>query len=344
MMLDPVHPVIESHYLETEEGLFFAVKGLLHPPDLFLACLRYVPDPNGDRGKNGRLYRRMYHFEEQEQFLQTHYPRYLAFEPTIQATLQCVQRQSIRHIFDPRAYLQVLSQQIKHDSLEEDTLNFTRQLQKVSGIPQQSLGISGSLLIGMHTTHSDLDISVYGAQNCLSLHRTLKRLLALGKSEAISQLDPQGMEALYSERSGDTQMTYDDFLRSEQVKVNQGHFRGRVYFIRFLKEPEETGEVYGDHRYVPLGRAEIEATVAADDDTIFTPCIYPLADVHVLQGSPKHRVQEIVSFRGRFCDQARVGDPIQARGTIEQVTDKSGSTWYRLLLGNSVEDTMFLRR
>jgi len=344
MVPDPMHPVIESHYLETEEGLFFAVKDLVHPPDRFMACLRYVPDPNGDRGKGWNHYRRMYHFAEQEQFLQTHYPHYLAFEPTIQATLQSVPRQFIRRVFDPRARLQEIYQHAERDPLEEEALTFTKQLQKVSGIPLESLGISGSLLIGLHTGHSDLDISVYGAQNCLFLHRALKSLLAQGESKTISHLDSQGMQALYAERSGDTQMDFADFFRSERDKVNQGRFRDRVYFLRFLKEPEETGEIYGDHCYSPLGRAEIQATITTNHDAIFTPCCYSLADVRILRGPSTNHIREIVSFRGRFCDQAQVGDSIQASGTLERVQDKSGCTWYRLLLGNAMEDTMFLRR
>ena len=38
---DQTNPIIESHYLETREGLFFAVKGLVHPPDRFQS-LRFV--------------------------------------------------------------------------------------------------------------------------------------------------------------------------------------------------------------------------------------------------------------------------------------------------------------
>src|ERR1035437_9316070 len=166
----------------------------------------------------------------------------------------------------------------------------------------------------MPTGLSDLDISVYGEQSCLVLHKALKRLLAQGKSGTISHLDPQGMEALYTERSGDTQMDYEDFFRSERDKVNQGRFCDRVYFLRFLKEPEETGVIYGDHRYTPLGRVEIQATVTDDHDAIFTPCCYSLADVRILHGSSTNHIREIVSYRGRFCDQARVGDPIQASG------------------------------
>ncbi|HMD90930.1 MAG TPA: hypothetical protein VKF38_17370, partial [Anaerolineaceae bacterium] len=84
--------------------------------------------------------------------------------------------------------------------------------------------------------------------------------------------------------------------------------------------------------------------VTADQDAIFTPCSYSLTDVQLLQGSSENLVQEIVSFRGRFCDQARVGDLIQASGTVEQAIDRSGHAWHRLLLGNSVADTMFVMR
>ena len=51
-----VHEVVESFYLETMEGLFFAVKGLEHPPDRWIAVLRYAPDPErGSREKRSEL-------------------------------------------------------------------------------------------------------------------------------------------------------------------------------------------------------------------------------------------------------------------------------------------------
>jgi predicted nucleotidyltransferase len=51
-------------------------------------------------------------------------------------------------------------------------------------------------------------------------------------------------------------------------------------------------------------------------------------------------VAEIVSYRGRFCEQARAGDRIRARGTLERVQAKDGRVWHRLLLGNHPDDIM----
>ena len=234
--------------------------------------------------------------------------------------------------------------QFNRDPLEEDALAFIDQLHRLSGVSKASLGISGSLLIRLHTSRSDLDVTVHGKQNCLTLHQALKRLLVQDGSKTINRLDEQGMEALYAERFADTHMAYNNFFRSERDKVIQGQFHGRTYFIRFLKELEETGETYGSLCYFPEGKAEILATVTDDSDAIFTPCSYSLGDVRYLNGSPVDDLREIVSYRGRFCEQARIGDVVRSYGTLERVQERSGRTWHRLLLGNNVEDTMFLQR
>ena len=55
--------LIEGDYVETLEGLLFAVKGLHHPEGLVIAYLRYIPDFNGDREGDSRRYRRIYDLE-----------------------------------------------------------------------------------------------------------------------------------------------------------------------------------------------------------------------------------------------------------------------------------------
>jgi hypothetical protein len=332
------NPIVESHYLETHEGLLFAVKGLVHPPDRFLGCLRYAPDPKGDRQKEGRRYRRLYHFAEQEQFLQAKYPHYLAFDPTCQATLQSVPRACVRRVYDPRQYLQDLLR-AERDPVQEDALAFASVLRQAASVPWNSLGISGSLLIGAHTPHSDLDVSVYGTQHGWAVQRALKKLLA-ENAGPIRKFDQRGVEALYAERVTDTRMSFDDFVRAEKDKVTQGQFRGRPYFVRFLREPAEADETYGDFHYTPLGRAGIRATVTDASESIFTPCRYLLAAARGVAGAAVEDAAEIVSYRGRFCEQARAGDTIRAHGTLERVQAKGGRVWQRLLLGNHPDDIM----
>ena len=339
----PPMNLIESDYLETVEGLFFAVKGIAQPPDRIMAYLRYAPDPFGERRKLGSPYRRLYHFADQEEFLRASYPQYLAYDPVTGLELQSVPYTAIAHAYTSRQRLQELRQQPHLDPVEEAALAFAARLQQISGIPWSSLGVSGSLLIRLHTPASDLDMTVHGEQDCWTLQRALSAVLDQDTGD-LRRLDEAGMHALHEERSGDTHMSYADFIYSERQKVNQGRFRDRMYFIRFLKDPAEYSEQYGDRHYTPLGRADIEAVISDHHDAIFTPCSYGIHAVRSLNGEIIPEITEIVSFRGRFCEQARTGDPVRATGTVERVAHQSGRVWQRLILGGEFADTMYVRR
>ncbi len=233
---------------------------------------------------------------------------------------------------------------LEKDPLVRDTLAFAQLLQAEAKVDLSCVGVSGSLLIGLHTPDSDLDMTVHGERNCRRVHLALSRLLSSGDHPELKPFDQDGLDKLYQERVPDTRMDYEDFLATEKKKVFQGIFRGRTFFIRFLKDVSEVGERYGDYSYTPLGKAGIRAQVVDASESIFTPCRYQLADVHFDQRSPLEPLSEIVSFRGRFCEQAQAGDLISAFGTLEQVQTRDGRTWYRLLLGNHPEDIMLSRR
>lgn len=329
--------VLEGHYLETVEGLFFAVKGWVHPPERYFACLRYVPSGSGgDRRKGDTGYRRLYSWAEQERLLESAYPHYLAEDPVLHRTLQSVPRSRVRRIYDPRARLEELRATGGSDAVERDALAFAALLWEEAGGDGRALGISGSLLIGLHTARSDLDLVVYGAGNSWAVHRALGRLRAAGGP--VEPLDARELEALYRSRRASAFCTPEAYAARERGKAMQGLFRGRPYFIRFLKDPAELDERYGDRAYTPLGPAAIEATVVDARDRIFTPCCYRVEAVRFLEGLRVEPLTEIVSYRGRFCEQAAEGDRVRASGTLERVEAATGEVWHRLLLGNSDAD------
>jgi predicted nucleotidyltransferase len=151
------------------------------------------------------------------------------------------------------------------------------------------------------------------------------------------------LKALFDFRSKDTIMSFEDFVRTESRKVLQGKFLQRDYFIRCVKEWDEVNEQYGSVQYEPLGDAKIAATIADDSQMIFTPCIYQIEDVKLLEGRKTEPLREITSFRGRFCEQARTGEKVIAYGKVERVTKvEEGEEYLRLLLGNKPSDCMIL--
>jgi len=328
-----VGAVIEGYYLESTDGLLFAVKGLVHPPGAVVAYLRYVPDPDGDREREGVRYRRLYGFAEQEEVLRKRCPACLFDDPVFGETLQGVPRGRIRRVYDPCRRLAELRGRRDRDELEERAVEFAALLAEGAGVPEECIGISGSMLVGLHTPRSDIDLVVYGSENCRAVHRALQKLLGAGEG-GLRGLNEEELRGLHALRSWDTPMGFEDFARLEGRKVIQGKFQEREYFIRFVRAPAEVGESYGDRRYTSLGRAEIEATVVDAGEAIFTPCAYKIEDVRFVGAQ---RVApppvEIASFRGRFCEQAEEGERVRARGKLERVVTKEGKVHHRLLLG-----------
>jgi predicted nucleotidyltransferase len=153
------------------------------------------------------------------------------------------------------------------------------------------------------------------------------------------------LRTLFDFRSKDTIMSFEDFAAVESRKAFQGKFRETTYFIRFIKDWNQINEQYGDVCYKNCGCAKITATIADDSETLFTPCTYKIESAKVVEGSKLQPILEIVSFRGRFCAQAKKGESIVAQGKVERVTDKKKeSEYYRIILGNKPSDYIVLSR
>lgn len=331
--------VIEGHYLETVEGLFFAVKGHIHPPQQTIAYLRYLPHEAGERERAGRRYRRVYHFQEQEEILRRQYPHYCFYDPLYGREFQGVPLSHQKHVYSPCRGLADL--RLRGDSRPvEDTLLLASLLHEQAGVDWACLGISGSLLISLSTPTSDIDLVVYGMESGRAVQQALREMFTAGSGE-VKPLGEEGMRRLYRSRLPDTRMGWADFLRHEQRKVNQGTCRGREYFIRFVKK--EIGERYGERQYQMLGRARIRARVLDDSDALFTPCIYRVEQVTSEDSCLSGVVREIISFRGRFSEQARTGEWVIAQGFLERVTEQRGQEYLRLVLGEHPDDYLIVR-
>lgn len=333
----------EGDYIEDFNEVIFDVKGLVHPLGRIVAFPRYIPNPQGNRKRKGVAYRKVYALSERYKLLKEQFPHYLVSDPVFGECLCEVPKEDVKHYYNPVDRLQKLRKSNQLDTLEADALRFIEFLQRHSGVSWSKLGISGSLLAQLHTPKSDIDPIVYGEKNCLKIYKTLKALMENGKSE-VKAYTQEELKALYNFRVKDTQMSFNDFVATEQRKVLQGKFLQHDFFIRCVKDWNEIEERYGDVVYRRVGYAKIKAVISDDSEAIFTPCRYSLDDVQVLEGACGEGVKEIASFRGRFCDQARRGERVIAQGKVEEVKKKDGCTFFRLLLGGAPSDFMVLER
>jgi predicted nucleotidyltransferase len=332
----------EGDLIKTENHVIFDVKGLVHPPNLLIAFPRYIPSPQGTRRSQEDLYSKIYSFRERFNFLEKNMPDLIVNDPVFDETLCEVPVDTVVEHYEPGEKLKLLRTSKGLGDLERKAVQLAEALKEASGIPWSAIGISGSVLVGLYTSKSDIDPVVYGVENCRRAYTALEALLQDAAS-GFKRYSREDLQALFDFRSKDTIMSFEDFAQVEWCKAFQGKFEGTDYFIRFVKDWSQVSEQYGDVCYKNVGYAKISATIADDSEALFTPCTYGIKNVTVAEGAKLEPIREIMSFRGRFCKQVPTNprDPttIEAQGKVELVTDnRTGKQHYRLLIGNKPTD------
>ncbi len=311
----------EGDYILMHEGLYFAVKGSRHPEGFVVGILRYIPDPDGDRVSGGVKYKRVYDIDSTTDYLRENHPEYVNYIPRIGLAIQSVPVSKIAKYFETRDRLKEIILNPESD-VENVLSEFVNALSEESGAPTACFGVSGSLLIGLQTENSDIDINVYGQDES---RRVYDSLIKLRKNlDWVKPLDGELFDSVLESRWGDTGLSLDRFSGIESRKVLHGVVQGREYFVRLLI-PDD------DYVSEPIKRATVRARVTDASKSIFNPCIYGMTQV---SGDTGNQVTELKSYRGKFTEQVHEGDLVEARGTLEKVQGKGG-VYYRLMLGGS---------
>ena len=315
----------EGDYLESLEGIIFAVKGNIHPPTHVIAYPKYIP--NGER----KGYKKLSSLTDSISFLRGKFPEYLRFDPIFNDTLAEVPKTRIKRLYSPQKFLQLLLTKNNLNSVEKDSIDFAKLICESASIPLSSLGISGSVMVGLHKEDSDIDLIVYGVEECKVVYNALKKLSNEG---LITPYREGQLKKLYMSRVKDTPLPFERFVKIESRKLLQGFFNQREYFIRFVKNIWEEDEKYGKKYYKYVGQIELEADVVDDSEAIFTPAKYKLENVLDVNGTFKNSdmIREVVSFRGRFCEQAKRFEKVYIKGKLEKVLSAEGE-YFRVIIG-----------
>ncbi|MFB0567958.1 MAG: hypothetical protein ACETVM_05190, partial [Candidatus Bathyarchaeia archaeon] len=208
----------EGDIIETANHIFFDVKGLVHPPRKIVAFIRFIPDPKGDRKRENITYRKVYPLQERYELLREQFPQFLVFDSVFDEQLCEVPIEAVKHHFKPEEGLASLRCRDSLDKVETDALEFAQLLKKKANVSGSKLGISGSLLVGLHTLDSDVDPVIYGSENCCKVYATLKSLMQ-HKDIPLKPYTREGLKRLFDFCSKGTVMSFEDFLRTESRKA-----------------------------------------------------------------------------------------------------------------------------
>jgi len=338
---------IEGDYIETKNNnLFFDVKGLLHPNDRKVCFLRFYPHKNGDRIKKGKNFKKVYSLEERYSILREKYPQYLFFSSEFDIELQGAKIEDIKKIYTPREYYNELKTKKNLSKIEKHSKKLCDLFITKGNISENSIGISGSPMIGLSKEDSDIDIIIYGTQDSLEFQDKLKSIFQTSNSCRMYNLEEY--KAHYKWRVGGSDISFGDFLKSEKRKLHQGKFHGIDFFIRYIKSPKDWNGTYYDYKFKNLGRIKIEAKIIDSTNSIFTPCSYKIKCLKVIERKINCRdidlkiLSEISSFRGRFCEQAINGENVLVNGKLEEVNCRNDKSYIRILLTDQVQDKMII--
>jgi predicted nucleotidyltransferase len=332
----------EGDFIETKEGLFFDVKGFVHPPNRTIAFLRYFPSPSGNRLRKGRKYGKVYHLAERFDILQKKYSHYLYNDTVFGRELQGVPDQFVKQVYRPAEALAHLFSSAELEPLQQDVVTFAQLVQNEAHLKTDALGISGSILVDLYGPTSDIDLIVYGRKEGRDVQLALRRA-HLNPEQGIAGYRLDTYRPVYNLRWSASGIPIETMIQVDGPKAMHGIFGGHHYFVRAVLDWNEVQRKYGDRTYKRIGYARASCKITKHTDSLFTPCQYEIDDVNPLKGNSCDNAIEIVSFRGRFSEQAKQDEKVIVQGTIEEVRTQN-ERWTRFLLGDNPQDILLPSR
>ncbi|MHA1729051.1 MAG: hypothetical protein ACTSWY_10000, partial [Promethearchaeota archaeon] len=133
------------------------------------------------------LYLKIYDIDTRYDILSKIKPEYIFTPENYDFPLQAVPRNDIKCVHMPEEHLKSI---LNSDSYPPDIVNTLKKLTKFiyrsSKIPQESMGISGSIMVGLNGDNSDYDLIIYGEEECRNVRKNISEILENSKENNFS--------------------------------------------------------------------------------------------------------------------------------------------------------------
>jgi len=314
----------------TQEGIIFRVYGYDHPPTACVCDVEYAPETiyrsRDPRAVRDRLPIRYYKFygDEGLRFVMKNYPQYTFFHEPLQRKMVGVREGQLSEIRRPDHRFQLFFSE-EPDRMTDAAISLVEMVMEVSGLSYNDFGVFGSLLHDFYNEHfSDIDLVIYGRRNLLNLVDALGCLYEEDGPLAneFSQPSPTLLNKNWRFKNYSLQEYLFYEMRKMIYAVYDSPELGRKVKVEFepVKNWSEIKNEYDPKsRITYKGWVRVEATVAEDEDSYFTPAVYYLEDVEVVSGVKVDDVVRAVTYVEEFKMMARKGDRVVIEGMLEEV-------------------------
>ena len=301
----PFLPYSPRDFIETPEGLLFAVVDPRPEAGRVLACLRYA--------RVGTALRKLATLEA-DAYLALRAPAYRFVSERLEAAVHGVPIARIRRHYRPRERVSALLAAAARDALEHKAARLVEILAR-QGLPLASMGLTGSLLIGAHTPRSDLDLVIYGRERFFAARAIVRRAIGAG---TLAELDEAAWRDSYERRG--CALSFAEYLWHERRKFDKGLIEGTKFDLTLVDEtlPADPGPVR------KLGPARLLAEVEDASQAFDYPARYRLAHPEI---------GEVLSFTQTYAGQAEAGEWVEIAGILEE----TAAGRRRLVVGTSRE-------
>ncbi|MDO9267992.1 MAG: hypothetical protein Q7T96_02640 [Methylobacter sp.] len=309
-------------FIETAEGLIFAVVEQGLEGGKVLCFLRYVLTPSGWKKVAT---------EQANNLLQQQHPDYLHYSTVLDAHLHAVDADRIVKHHQPKHRLQQLMQAPRHDiardgvyaaslpgagaaAVERDLFRLCKLFEQY-GLDLAQTGVTGSILVGVQNQSSDIDLVCYGRDIFHQCRAITRKLIEQGHLQALNDRDWQQS---YERRS--CELSFDDYVWHERRKCNKAVINGRKFDLNFIDRCASSEAVV----YQKCGTITLQCRVINDAHAFDYPAEFKI---------DHQQINAIVSFTATYTGQAVNGEMVEVSGILEQ----SQHGVRRIVVGSSRE-------
>ncbi len=292
-------------FIETEQGMLFAVVADGREQDRVLCFLRYA--------RLGGQWQKL-STENANAYLYRQYPHFLHYSEMLDTHLHSVEEGQILRHYQPKPVLRQLLEEETTDPVIQD-LQALCELLSANRVNLDQFGVTGSILVGMQNYASDIDLVCYDRDDFHQARNIIQALIAKDQCQTLN--DDDWLSA-YRRRACD--FALDDYIWHEERKYNKAIFNKRKFDLSLLASvPAQNERFFRKDGFVHLQADVIDDYYGFD---------YP-AEFEI--NHPE--IDSVVCFTATFTGQAKTGESIEVAGQLE--IDDQGRR--RIVVGSSRE-------
>lgn len=293
-------------FIETVDGLFFAVVSYCHPAERYVSFLSYYR--SREKAASTKVSFR---------YLRDNFPEYVFKFGN--AAMQGVPKEKVLKIYRPVKRLEGIYK-TGGSTAEKKVLKVSEAFSEIPGCEK---GVTGSILVRLDKRDSDIDFVFYGLKTHEKARGLLDELLG---SKGIRTLDRSEWTRVYRKRfPAHKTLSFEDFLWHEKRKHNRAVVSDTIFDMLLVRKFEEIEKKPPVEQFKRVGRVKIRCTVSDSALAFDSPAVYRVE-------CADRRVDEVVSFTHTYAGQAFDGEEIEVSGVLERHGDK-----HRVIVGTTRE-------